>query len=216
VRVVLCDDSALFRRGLALLLSDLDVDVVAETGDAPALLDAVGRTQPDAAIVDIRLPPTFSDEGLSAAARIRADFPGTAVLVLSTYVETAYAVRLLAGGAHAVGYLLKDRVDDAIGLRGAIERLVRGETVVDADIVTRLLDRRRAATALEVLSSREHEILASMAQGLTNAGIAEHLFLSPKTVEANIASIFTKLRLPSTPDANRRVLAVLACLRGEG
>jgi len=216
VRVVLCDDSALFRRGLALLLTDLDVDVVAETGDAPALLDAVGRTQPDAAIVDIRLPPTFSDEGLSAAARIRADFPGTAVLVLSTYVETAYAVRLLAGGAHAVGYLLKDRVDDAIGLRGAIERLVRGETVVDADIVTRLLDRRRAATALEVLSSREHEILASMAQGLTNAGIAEHLFLSPKTVEANIASIFTKLRLPSTPDANRRVLAVLACLRGEG
>ena len=213
---MLCDDSALFRRGLALLLSDLDVDVVAETGDAPALLDAVGRTQPDAAIVDIRLPPTFSDEGLSAAARIRADFPGTAVLVLSTYVETAYAVRLLAGGAHAVGYLLKDRVDDAIGLRGAIERLVRGETVVDADIVTRLLDRRRAATALEVLSSREHEILASMAQGLTNAGIAEHLFLSPKTVEANIASIFTKLRLPSTPDANRRVLAVLACLRGEG
>ncbi len=216
MRVVLCDDSALFRRGLALLLTDLDVDVVAETGDAPALLDAVGRTQPDAAIVDIRLPPTFSDEGLSAAARIRADFPGTAVLVLSTYVETAYAVRLLAGGAHAVGYLLKDRVDDAIGLRGAIERLVRGETVVDADIVTRLLDRRRAATALEVLSSREHEILASMAQGLTNAGIAEHLFLSPKTVEANIASIFTKLRLPSTPDANRRVLAVLACLRGEG
>jgi len=216
MRVVLCDDSALFRHGLALLLTDLDVDVVAETVDAPALLDAVGRTQPDAAIVDIRLPPTFSDEGLSAAARIRVDFPGTAVLVLSTYVETAYAVRLLQDGAHAVGYLLKDRVDDAIGLRGAIERLVRGETVVDPVIVTRLLDRRRAVTALDGLSGREHDILAFMAQGLTNAGIAEHLFLSPKTVEANIASIFNKLRLPSTPDVNRRVLAVLACLRGEG
>lgn len=215
MRVVLCDDSALFRHGLALLLADLGVEVLAETADAGALLAAVAQTRPDAAIVDIRLPPTFSDEGLVAAATIRAEFPAVAVLVLSTYVETAYAVRLLENGASAVGYLLKDRVDDAGGLRAAIQRLVQGETVVDADIVTRLLQRRRASTALDSLSGREREILALMAQGQTNAGIAENLFLSTKTIEANIASIFTKLQLPSAPDANRRVLAVLACLRGE-
>jgi DNA-binding NarL/FixJ family response regulator len=216
VRVVLCDDSTLFRHGLALLLADLDVDVVAETDSADALLAAVFETQPDAAIVDIRLPPTFSEEGLIAAAKIRADFPAVAVLVLSTYVETTYAVRLLENGARAVGYLLKDRVDDARGLRAAIERLVRGETVIDPDIVSRLLERRRQSPELDLLSAREREILTLMAQGRTNSGIAESLFLSPKTVEANIASIFTKLRLQQSPDSNRRVLAVLASLRASG
>jgi DNA-binding NarL/FixJ family response regulator len=196
-----------------MLLADVDVDVVAETDNGDALLAAVDQTRPDAAIVDIRLPPTFSDEGLTAAATIRADFPAVAVLVLSTYVETAYAVRLLGDGAHSVGYLLKDRVDDARGLREAIERLVRGETVLDAEVVGRLLERRRASSALDTLSPREHEILVLMAQGLTNAGIAESLFLSPKTIEANIATIFTKLQLPHAPEVNRRVLAVLACLR---
>ena len=213
---MLCDDSALFRHGLALLLADLDVDVAAETGDADALVAAVSEAQLDAAIIDIRLPPTFSEEGLTAAAKIRADFPGVAVLVLSTYVETTYAVRLLENGAHSVGYLLKDRVDDAGGLLMALERLVRGETVVDPDIVNRLLDRRRVTPELEQLSPRENEILTLMAQGRTNSGIAHDLFLSPKTIEANIASIFSKLHLPHTPDINRRVLAVLACLRAAG
>ena len=215
MRVVLCDDSSLFRHGLALLLADLEVDVVAETDRADALLAAVAEFHPDAAIVDIRLPPTFSDEGLVAAAKIRLDFPAVAVLVLSTYVEAAYAVRLLEPGASAVGYLLKDRVDDAQGLRGAIDRLVRGETVVDPEIVTRLLERRRDSGELHVLSTREREILALLAQGLTNSAIADRLFLSSKTIEANIASIFAKLQLPHSPDVNRRVLAVLACLRDE-
>lgn len=210
---MLCDDSALFRHGLALLLADLGVEVDAETACTDALLGALGESQPDVAIVDIRLPPTFSDEGLTAAAVIRDRFPAVAVLVLSTYVETAYAVRLLEGGTRAVGYLLKDRVDDAQGLRDALERLVRGETVLDTDIVSRLLERRRAVWVLDRLSPREHEILALMAQGLTNGAIAARLYLSPKTIEANIATIFAKLGLTSTPDANRRVLAVLACLR---
>ncbi len=214
MRVVLCDDSALFRHGLALLLADLDVDVVAETDNAADLLVAVADFRPNAAIVDIRMPPTFTDEGLTAAARIRAEFPEVAVLVLSTYVEAAYAVQLLERGAHSVGYLLKDCVDDAAGLRGAVERLVRGETVIDADVVTRLLEQKRLSSTLDILSSRERQILTLMAQGLTNARIAEILFLSTKTIEANTAAIFTKLRLPNTPDSNRRVLAVLACLRG--
>jgi DNA-binding NarL/FixJ family response regulator len=212
---VLCDDSSLFRHGLALLLADLEVDVVAETDRADALLAAVAELRPDAAIIDIRLPPTFSDEGLVAAATIRLDFPAVAVLVLSTYVEAAYAVRLLENGASAVGYLLKDRVDDAHWLCGAIERLVRGETVVDPEIVARLLERPRASGEFHDLSPREREILALVASGFTNNGIADQLFLSSKTVEANIASIFTKLQLPHSSGTNRRVLAVLAFLRNE-
>ena len=213
---MLCDDSGLFRAGLVALLRELGLDIVGEADNADALLKLVEANLPDAAIVDLRLPPTFSDEGLVAALAIRARHPGVGVLVLSTYVETSYAVHLLQGNARGVGYLLKDRVDDAATLLAGIERVARGETVIDPLVVTRLLDRSNAAQTLNVLSQREREVLALLAQGRTNAAIAETLFLSPKTVEAHVASTFTKLGITSAPDANRRVLAVLTYLRVVG
>lgn len=216
MRVVLCDDSGLFRAGLVALLRELGLDIVGEADNAVRLLEMVEGVLPDAAIVDLRLPPTFGDEGLVAALTIRERHPGVGVLVLSTYVETSYAVRLLQGNARGVGYLLKDRVDDAATLLTGIERVARGETVIDPLIVTRLLDRSNAAQTLDVLSRREREVLALLAQGRTNSAIAESLFLSPKTVEAHVASTFTKLGITSAPDANRRVLAVLTYLRVVG
>jgi DNA-binding NarL/FixJ family response regulator len=209
---MICDDSALFRRGLAMLLTDVGVEVAGETAGVEQLHTAVAAAPPDAVILDIRMPPTFTDEGLAAAARLRAAHPGLGVLVLSTYAETAYAVRLLELGA-GVGYLLKDRVDDAGAVRDALQRVVSGETVVDADIVVRLLARRRHTDLLDRLTAREREVLAQMAEGRSNAAIARHLRLAEKTVESHIATLLTKLHLEPAADDNRRVLAVLTWLR---
>jgi DNA-binding NarL/FixJ family response regulator len=209
---MICDDSALFRRGLALLLTDVGVDIVGEAADAAQLQALIGGAAPDAVILDIRMPPTFTDEGLAAACVLRHTHPDLGMLVLSTYAETAYAIRLLEVGT-GVGYLLKDRVDDAAAVRDALERVARGETVVDPDIVTRLLTRHRHTDRLDRLTDRERDVLAQMAEGRSNAAIARHLRLAEKTVESHIATLLAKLHLEPTPDDNRRVLAVLAWMR---
>ena len=209
---MICEDSALFRRGLALLLTDAGVQVVGECADAEHLIAAVRDTVPDTVILDIRMPPTFTDEGLAAAAGLRRAYPGLGLLVLSTYADTAYAIRLLEIGT-GVGYLLKDRVDDANAVRDAVERVARGETVIDSEIVGRLLTRRRHADALDRLTDRERDVLAQMAEGYSNAAIARRLHLAEKTVESHIAAVMTKLNLEPTPDDNRRVKAVLAWMR---
>jgi DNA-binding NarL/FixJ family response regulator len=216
VRIALCDDSSLFRSGLAALLSDLGLEVVAQVDSRPDLLTAVTELAPDVAVVDLRLPPTFSDEGLLAALEIHDGPAHTPVLVLSTYVETSYAMRLISGGRSGVGYLLKDRVTDASSLLDALTRLVAGEVVLDHELVSRLLERSRAITSLDSLTLRESEVLALLAEGRTNAGIAAALVLSAKTVETHVASIFAKLDLHDDPDSNRRVRAVLTFLRASG
>jgi DNA-binding NarL/FixJ family response regulator len=212
MRVLICDDSALFRRGLALLLTDVGVDIVGEAADVAQLHALIGQAQPGAVILDVRMPPTFTDEGLAAAAQLRSTHPELGILVLSTYAETAYAVRLLEIGG-GIGYLLKDRVDDAAAVRDALDRVLRGETVVDPDIVARLLTRRRATDHLDRLTDRERTVLAQMAEGRSNAAIARRLHLAEKTVESHIATLLSKLHLEPTPDSNRRVLAVLAWMR---
>lgn len=212
MRIIICDDSALFRRGLSLLLADVGVEVVHQASDTAQLHAALPTSAPDAVILDIRMPPTFTDEGLTAAADLRRDYPHIGILVLSTYAETTYAIRLLEIGA-GVGYLLKDRVDDATTLRDAIERVARGETVVDPDIVNRLFARRRQQNVLDRLTERERRVLALMAEGRSNTAIARTLHLGEKTIETHITSVMTKLDLESTPDNNRRVLAVLTWMR---
>ena len=215
LRLVLADDSLLLREGLARLLGDAGFDVVAQAGSADELLDAVRQHRPDVAIVDIRMPPTHSDEGLRAAEAIRAEH-GTAVgiLVLSQYVETTFALRLVDDGVGGVGYLLKDRVDDLEDFADAIRRIARGGSVIDPEVVAQLVGRRRARVPLDDRTDREREVLALMAEGRSNQAICDRLFLAPKTVEAHIANIFSKLELLPAPDDHRRVLAVLAHLRG--
>jgi len=215
LRLVLADDSILLREGIARLLAEADFDVVAQAGDAEQLLAAVREHRPDVAIVDIRMPPTHTDEGLRAAEAIRAEH-GTAIgiLVLSQYVETTFALRLVADGAGGVGYLLKDRVDDLEDFAEAVRRIARGGSVIDPEVVAQLLGRRRAKVPLDDLTDREREVLALMAEGRSNQAICDSLFLAPKTIEAHIASIFSKLELLPAPDDHRRVLAVLAHLRG--
>ena len=215
MRLVLADDSVLLREGMARLLSEAGFEVVAQVGNPSDLLAAVSEHLPDVAIVDIRMPPTHTDEGLRAASAIRAEH-GTAVsvLVLSQYVETTFALRLVADGAGGVGYLLKDRVEDLDDFADAIRRIAHGGSVIDPEVVAQLVGRRRAALPLDDLTVREREVLALMAEGRSNQAICERLFLAPKTVEAHIASIFSKLELPPAPDDHRRVLAVLAHLRG--
>jgi len=215
LRLVLADDSLLLREGIARLLTEAGFDVVAQAGAAGDLLAAVRRHRPDVAIVDIRMPPTHTDEGLRAAEEIRAEH-GTAVgiLVLSQYVETSFALQLVADGVGGVGYLLKDRVDDLEDFADSIRRIARGGSVIDPEVVAQLVGRRRAKVPLDDLSDREHEVLALMAEGRSNQAICDRLFLAPKTVEAHIASIFSKLELVPAPDDHRRVLAVLAHLRG--
>jgi DNA-binding NarL/FixJ family response regulator len=215
LRVVLADDSVLLREGIARLLAEAGIEVVAQAGDAETLIAAVREHKPDVAIIDIRMPPTHTNEGLRAAEAIRAEH-GTKVgiLVLSQYVETTFALRLVADGAGGVGYLLKDRVDDLDDFVDAIRRIARGGSVIDPEVVAQLVGRRHPRIPRDDLSEREREVLALMAEGRSNQAICDRLFLAPKTVEAHIANIFSKLELLQAPDDHRRVLAVLAYLRG--
>ena len=216
LRLVLADDSLLLREGIARLLEEAGFAVVAQAGTGDELLSAVHEQRPDVAIVDIKMPPTHTDEGLRAAEAIRAEH-GTAVgiLVLSQYVETTFAMRLVADGAGGVGYLLKDRVEDLDDFADAIRRIARGGSVIDPEVVAQLVGRRRERVPLDDLTEREREVLALMAEGRSNQAICDRLFLAPKTVEAHIANIFSRLELPPAPDDHRRVLAVLAHLRGD-
>jgi DNA-binding NarL/FixJ family response regulator len=216
MRVALADDSALFRAGLALLLTSLGVEVVAQLPNGAALLRQIDSDLPDVVLVDIRMPPTFTDEGLAIAEEMRRRHPAVGVLVLSTYAESHYAARLLAQGSTSVGYLLKDRVDDAETLRDALRRVAQGGCVIDPEIVSRLIGRHRTTSALDRLSDKEREVLALMAEGRSNIGIAHAAFISPRTVEKHVASVFDKLQLPAAADENRRVLAVLTSLRAAG
>jgi DNA-binding NarL/FixJ family response regulator len=212
VRVVLADDSVLLREGLARLLTEAGCEVVASVADAPALVAAVEAHQPDAAVVDVRMPPTMTDDGLRAAIRARAAQPGLAVLVLSAYVELSYADVLLSDGLGGVGYLLKDRVTALSTLVDALRTIVAGGTVLDPEVVAQLLVARRA-DPLDRLTRREREVLALMAEGRSNAAVAERLVVSGGAVEKHISSIFAKIDLPDVGSDNRRVLAVLAWLR---
>jgi DNA-binding NarL/FixJ family response regulator len=213
VRVVIAEDAALMREGLVGLLEDHGHDVCAAVTDADALLAAVAGHRPDIAIVDIRMPPSHTDEGLVAAQRIRAVHPGVGVLLLSHYVEPAYAMRLIEDHPERVGYLLKDRVFDVAILVDALRRIADGETVVDPTIVARLLGRRRADDPLAELTQRESEVLGLVAEGRSNKAIAAQLFITERTVEAHVKQIFLKLGLRESPETHRRVLAVLAALR---
>jgi DNA-binding NarL/FixJ family response regulator len=211
-RVVVADDSLVVRAGLVRLLRD-SFDVVGEASTAEELLAVVERERPDAALIDIRLPPTQTDEGLRAAAEIRRRFPSVALLVVSQYVEAEYALRLLEGDERRVGYLLKDRILERRQLTDAITRVVEGGVVVDPALVAQLLERPRLPEPLDDLTPREREVLALMAEGLTDRGIAARLFVTPKTVETHVRHIFAKLSLPETALDNKRVQAVLKYLR---
>ena len=213
MRVVVADDVMLTRQGIVRLLRDAGIDVVAEADDADGLLHHVRLARPDAAIVDIRMPPTHTDEGLVAAQTIRTEHPAVGVLVLSQYVEPSYAMRLIEEHPERVGYLLKERVFDVAVVVDALRRIADGETVVDPTIVSRLVGRRRREDALAELTEREREVLSLVAEGLSNKAIAARLFVTERTVEAHVKQIFLKLRLDTNPDSHRRVLAVLAYLR---
>ena len=214
IRVVLAEDGVLLREGLAGLLARFGFRPVAMAGDAQALKAAVAEHAPDLVITDIRMPPTFTDEGLRAAAELRRDCPGLAVVVLSQYVQHAYAAELLdSGDGRGIGYLLKDRVADVEQFIVALRRVAAGETVVDPQVISQLLRRRR--DPLSALSPRERVVLALMAEGHSNAAIAGHLVVSEAAIGKHVGNILFKLRLPQTDDTNRRVLAVLAYLRDE-
>jgi len=213
VRLIVADDSLLFREGLVRLLSEQEFEVLAQADNAEDLVRRVGGLRPDAALVDIRMPPTFTDEGLRAALEIGERYPGVGVVVLSQYVESGYAMRLLEQGSAGRGYLLKDRVGDLDGFGDAIRRVGDGGSVVDPEVVAALVARRRPAGPLDELTERERECLALMAEGRSNTGICERIHLSPRTVESHVRTIFRKLDLDETHDDHRRVLAVLAYLR---
>ena len=212
MRVMLADDAVVIRQGVARLLADEGFQIAAQVGDADALLQAVDRDPPDAVLVDIRMPPNFSNEGLTAAQAIRSRHPTVGVLVLSQHIDVAYAMKLISERSERVGYLLKDRIADVATLVSALHRVRAGETVVDPALVTELLDTPRRADPLAALTAREREVLALVAEGRTDRGIAEALWLSPKTVETHVRTIFRKLDLPTEPTENRRVHAVLAFL----
>jgi DNA-binding NarL/FixJ family response regulator len=212
MRVVIADDVLLVRTGLAQLLRTAGIDVDAECADAPTLMRAVAQQHPDAAIIDIRMPPTHTDEGLVAARQVRELYPSTAVLLLSQYLEPLYARRLLADQPAGMGYLLKERVHDVTVLKDALDRVTAGSCVIDQAIIDRIMKRRTAGSPLSTLTPREAEVLELMAQARSNAAIAAELFISAKTVEMMVASVFRKLGLEQSPDVNRRVLAVLETL----
>jgi len=213
MRVVVADDTMLTRQGIVRLLRDAGIDVVAEAQDAQSLLHQVSLVHPDVALVDIRMPPTHTDEGLVAAQAIRTEQPQVGVLVLSQYIEPSYALRLLQEHPERVGYLLKERVFDIATVVDALRRIADGETVIDPTIVSRLVGRRRRQDPLAVLSERERQVLGLIAEGLSNRAIAARLYVTERTVEAHVTQIFQKLRLPESPDQHRRVLAVLTFLR---
>jgi DNA-binding NarL/FixJ family response regulator len=213
MRIVIAEDSVLLRAGLTRILADAGEDVVATVGDADELLVAVERHQPDLCVVDVRMPPTHTDDGLRAALAIRARWPRVGILVLSQYVEERYATDLLAGSTDAVGYLLKDRVADVADFLAAVRRVGGGGTALDPEVVAQLLARSRRRDPLERLTPREREVLALMAEGRTNPAIARSLVVSDKAVEKHVSNIFTKLDLPPADDDHRRVLAVLQWVR---
>jgi len=213
MRVVIADDAPLIREGIAALLVEHDVDVVQQVGNAHELLESVRAVRPDVALIDIRMPPTQTDEGLRAAREIRTRYPDVAVLVLSQHLEPEYAIRLVEEKPAGAGYLLKERVGRIEQLLDALERVAAGECVVDRAVVDELLTRPRRADPLEELTPREREILALMAEGRSNQGICRVLWLSPKTVETHIRGAFAKLGISAAPEDNRRVLAVLAYLQ---
>jgi DNA-binding NarL/FixJ family response regulator len=212
-RVVLADDDVLLREGMAGLLERSGFEIVGQCGDASELIALVREHRPELAIVDIRMPPTHTDEGLVAVRTIRTDYPEVGALLLSQYVEPSYAMRLLEGQPERVGYLLKDRVQDIAVVVDALRRIAEGETVIDPTIVSRLLGRRRREDPVERLTQREREVLGLIAEGMSNKAIAARLFVTERTVEAHVTQIFQKLGLPESPDQHRRVLAVLAFLR---
>jgi DNA-binding NarL/FixJ family response regulator len=214
LRVVIAEDLALLREGVVALLRENEIDVVAQVQDGPGLLRAIAGHEPDLAIVDVRLPPTFSDEGLLAAIEARRRQPQLGVLVLSQYVETAYASELIGDNGAGIGYLLKERVGDVRAFLDALERVAAGGTVLDRQVVTQLLAPRQGTTdALNRLTVREREVLELMAEGRSNAAIADGLVVTPGAVEKHITNIFAKLELPACDESHRRVLAVLAYLR---
>jgi len=213
VRAVVADDTLLTREGVVALLRSGGVDVVGQAGDAATLMNHVRVYRPDVCVVDIRMPPTHTDEGIVAAAAIRSEFPGTGVLVLSHYIESAYALRLIQDQPEGIGYILKERIFSGDVLIDSLRRVAEAETVVDPTIVARLLRKRRTHDPIQALSEREREVLALVAEGLTNQGISRRLFITDRTVEAHVRQIFTKLGLDESSESNRRVLAVLTFLR---
>jgi DNA-binding NarL/FixJ family response regulator len=216
VRIALADDAVILREGLSRLLEEAGFDVVGLAEDAEALLKLVERTLPDVAIIDIRMPPTHTDEGLQAAKVIRRRWPEIGILVLSQHVNTRYALELLSAGSDGVGYLLKERVSDLHELSSSVERVGHGGSVLDPAVVSELVGRpRQADNPLENLTDREREVLALIAEGRSNAAIAERLFISDHTVEKHINSILGTLRLPQSPDDHRRVLAVIRYLNSQ-
>jgi DNA-binding NarL/FixJ family response regulator len=214
VRVVIADDAVLLREGIVRLLEENGWTVVAAVGDGPALVDAVTEHRPDVSIVDVRMPPSHTDEGLRAAVAARGRVPGTPILMLSQYVEVSYADDLLADRKGAVGYLLKDRVSDIAEFLDALKRVAEGATVLDPEVVANLLVRRRRDDPLRSLTPREREVLALMAEGRSNTAIAKHIVVTEGAVEKHVKNIFTKLGLPPDEEQHRRVLAVLAYLQG--
>lgn len=213
MRVAIADDSALFRTGLAALLHASGIEVVIEAADGPGLLDQITRELPDVAILDIRMPPTYTNEGLTTAEQLKESHPAVGVLLLSAYTETSLAARLVEIDSGGLGYLLKDRVTDVGSLIDALQRLADGETVIDSGIVRRLVSRHRREDPLKSLTRREQDILALMAEGRSNAAIARDQGIALRSIEAPIAEIFRKLNIQPGPDDNRRVKAVLAWLR---
>jgi len=216
VRIAIAEDSGLFRSSLALLLRSLGAEVTASVASGTELLTVVRDNPPDVVMLDIRMPPTFSDEGIRTAQAIRGLHPDTGILVLSTYAETSYASQLLETVRSGVGYLLKDNVTDADALMESLERVAAGETVIDPAIVRRLLGRKRKPSVMDTLNEREVAVLRHMAEGRSNLGIAKELYLSARTVETHVTNVFTKLGLTPSDTENNRVRAVLAFLRSAG
>jgi DNA-binding NarL/FixJ family response regulator len=214
VRLILADDAVLLREGLIRLLEEAGHEVVASIGDAESLIEAVAEHRPEVAVVDVRMPPTHSDEGLRAALEIRARWPAVGVLVLSQYVEKTYAAKLLSEATEGMGYLLKDRVSEVADFLGSLERIRAGGTVIDPEVVRQLLARTTRVDPLRTLSERESQVLRQLAEGFTNAAIATNLHVSLSTVEKHVNAIFDKLDLPVTPAYSRRVLAILRHLDG--